>query len=168
MRIWHAIVASAAIGFVSNTAASAACESFSANIPIDGRHFEYSDVNKDGKVDPGDKIVGRDTLHDKDGKEIGRLFAVVSVEVDEAGEVTKFTDTQIYALPGGGIFAFGEIDRGRIDVKDFASESFSDNNMKPATLQVIGGTGGYAKASGTVVMSFTDGVGDIAVTVTCE
>jgi len=169
MKIWHAIVAAAALGFVSNGVALAACESFIANIPIDARHFEYADINGDGKVDPGDMMVGRDTLYDKDGKEIGRLFATVVInEIDDTGRATKFADTQIYSLPGGGFFAFAEVDRGRVDVRELTSESFKDNNLKPTTLRIIGGTGAYAGADGTAVMSFVDGVGTIEANVSCK
>ena len=169
MKTWHFIVAVATLGFAPNGAALAACEPFTANIPTDGRHFEYSDVNGDGQVDPGDMVVGRDTLYDKDGGKIGRLFATVVINaVDDSGGATKFADTQIYALPDGGFFAFAEIDRGRIDVHEIASESFKDNNLKPTTLQIIGGTGGYAKADGTVVMSFTDGVGKLEINLSCK
>lgn len=122
MKSFYVIVAAAALGLISNGVALAACESFDANIPIDGRHFEYSDINGNGKVDPGDMIVGRDMLYDKDGKEIGRLFATVAIdEIDDSGGATKFADTQIYALPNGGFFAFAEIDRGRIDVRELSA-----------------------------------------------
>ena len=108
-------------------------------------------------------------LFDNDGKEIGRLFATVTInQVDDSGGATKFSDAQVYALPNGGIFTFGEIDRGRVEVHEFSSESFKDNNLKPTTLPIIGGTGDYAKASGTIVMSFKDGVGKVDVNVSCK
>ena len=120
MKAWHITVAAAVMGSVSSGAALAACDSFSGNIPIDARHFEYGDINGDGKVDTGDMVVGRDMLFDNDGKEIGRLFATVTInQVDDSGGATKFCDAQVYALPNGGIFTFGEIDRGRVEVHEF-------------------------------------------------
>lgn len=86
-------------------------------------------------------------------------------EIDDTGGATKFADTQIYVLPEGGFFAFTEVDRGRIDVREIASESFKNNDMNPTTFQILGGTGSYAGANGTAVMSFADGVGTFEINV---
>jgi hypothetical protein len=168
MKVCQSIIIAATLGFVSNCVALAACESFSANVPIDARHFDFADINKDGQIDAGDKLVGRDGLYDKDGNEFGRLFVVITIhEADENGIATKRTDTQVYALEGGGIFAFGEHD-SRLDVAAHAAGKFEEQTRAKTSMQIIGGTGGYTGASGEVEYTFTDGVGEFDVNVSCK
>jgi hypothetical protein len=168
MKTWRFVVAATIFGLVANGAALA-CEEFSANVPIEARQFEYRDISGNGRIDPGDKLVGRDGLYDKDSKEIGRLFVVSTIEeVDDNGIISKWADTQVYALPDGGIFAFDHVSGQKVNVRKHASGSFKENNTTPTTLRIIGGTGGYAGAGGTVVFSFTDGVGEFAVNVSCQ
>ena len=138
-----------------------------ANVPIDARHFEYTDTNKNGQVDAGDMVVGRDGLYHKDGNEFGRLFAAVTIyETDGNGIATKWADTQVYALDGGGIFAFGA-HNANFDVGKLAAAKFKGENVKASRL-IIGGSGSYAGASGQIEYTFTDGNGTFDVNVTCR
>lgn len=74
MKTWKIVAAATTAGLLPTGTVWAACEPFTATVPLDARHFELSDADGDGQVSPGDKLVGRDTLYDANGKEIGRLL----------------------------------------------------------------------------------------------
>ena len=86
MKAWHTIVCSGSVAVVVNSAALAACEPFVAYLPVEGRQFEYKDINNDGEISAGDKLIGRDTIFDGDGNEIGRVFLLIDLHsVDGEG-----------------------------------------------------------------------------------
>jgi len=150
----------------SNGAAVAACEAFSVNVPPDRRQLEYVDIDMDGKISPGDKQVGVNPLYDEDDNEFGRLFFVTKfLEVDDAGGVTKMGDNHIYALPEGGIFAYGEIGGGHIFIAK--PETLRQQDFE-ASVKIIGGTGSYTGAEGTVDFAIIDGNASFDVKVRCK
>lgn len=75
------------------------------------------------------------------------------------------TDNHIYSLPDGGIFAFGEVGGGQPLVGKPATPKQQDFS---ASVKIIGGTGSYAKASGTVDYAIIDGDATFDVNVSCE
>ena len=97
------------------------------------------------------------------------------LDVADGTIATKAAVEHIYALTGGAIFAFRSIDGLTVDVQKIASNQiFNGSNMNEtmnsfkATMPVIGGTGSYAGAGGTVAFSFTDGVGKFEAKVSCK
>jgi hypothetical protein len=176
MKTRQIALATIIFGLLSSCSALAACEPFSAITPIDARYFAYSDVDGDGRVSPGDKLIGRDTLFDAEGNETGRLFVVMTLrDVADGTIATKAAVDHIYALTGGAIFAFRTLHGLTVNVQKIASnEIFDGSNMNETmntfrtTMPVIGGTGSYAGAGGTVAFSFTDGVGKFEANVSCE
>jgi len=166
IKAMNLMVAAATIEFASNGAALAACEAFSVDVPAERRQVEYVDMDMNGKISPGDKQVGVDLLYGKDGREFGRLFFVSTfLDVDANGGVEKMTDNHIYSLPDGGIFAYGEIGGGHPMVGKPATPKAQDFK---ASVKIIGGTGGYTGALGTVDYAIIGGNATFDVNVRCE
>jgi hypothetical protein len=168
MKAWHTVVCAGSMVVMVNSAVLAACEPFVAYLPVEGRQFEYKDINNDGKISAGDKLIGRDTIFDGDGNEIGRVFLLVDLHrVDSEGIATKWTDNQIFVFKNGGLFGFKEFDGPKLDVRELTPDRLKKQNLK-ATTQIIGGTGDYAGASGTLDFTIREGSATNHFNVTCN
>jgi len=168
MTAWQTIVWAGAFAVVPGGAALAACEPFVAYLPDEGRQFEYKDINGDGKVSAGDKLIGRDTIFDGNGNQIGRVVLVIDLDkVDSEGVATKWADNQIFVFEGGALFGFKEFDGPKMDIRELTPEALKKQNLK-ATTAMIGGTGEYAGASGTLEFTIKDGSATNHFNISCK
>ena len=155
-----------AFGFVTVDAGLAECEPMTVYGPADSRHVEFHDHDASGGASPGDKRFGRRVLRDNDGNEIGAKLHIVEIrETNAEGAATKGTTHFVFMLPQGEIFSVMEVERTRTDVTDTSQPSL------PADLRrvtnIMGGTGIYAGASGTVEYVYEDGDGIYEVKADC-
>ena len=168
MKAWYTIVGAGALVVVLDGAALAACEPFDAYLPVEGRQFEFTDINKDGKISAGDKMIGRDTIFDGNGNKIGRVFLVIDLlEVDSEGIATKWDDNQIFVFERGGLFGFKAFDGPTMNVRELTPATLKNQNLK-ATSSIIGGTGEYAGATGTLDFTIKDGNASNHFNISCK
>jgi len=135
-----------------------ACGAFKVYGDIETRAFiDLGDVG----ATPGDQRVGRYTLFDDDGNDMGAMnFSSIVMSPEEGAEDPVMT-TLHYAFANGAIVAIGVI----------ALPSPADTGTGPdhdLQYAVTGGTGDFAHASGTLTTrTIEDGRRQMSFDVTC-
>lgn len=133
----------------TTTGAWAACEPFVVTSPVSGREAGVADGGEPGPG-PGDRPFGRRGLVDANGNAIGTLnwnSHVLAVNGD--GVPTEVEVTQLWDFDDGAIFVHGmSVYQSRL--KDFEDAPAFDSSDPEITWTILGGTGAYAGASGTI------------------
>jgi hypothetical protein len=125
-----------------------ACKPFTAFSPADSREVYFTDVDGDGQVSVGDKRVGRRGLKDTTGNNIGDRYWIITVDkVDRPGTAVRRHQETVNIFEDGIIFASYDIGAPNkaTDVTDRISLPQGGNAMT-----IVGGTGAYAGARGTI------------------
>ena len=168
MKKMRSIAFCAVLGAIAFGDGASACEPFGVSAPVEGREFRYVDMNKNQVVDAGDKRIGRDTLYDDTGNQIGRVFGVETFfAVDGQGVVTNWKVDQVYAFTDGAIFAFGQFDTPH-NVLANSLAALKQSKPHSQKAQIIGGTGAYTGADGAVDFAFVEGNGSFKFDVDCD
>jgi hypothetical protein len=112
------------------------CQPFDAHSSGEFRERHSQDLDGDGALSKGDKRIGHRVLQDAQGNKIGdRYYATTTLVVDANDkEIDRVTET-VNVFGEGAIFATKQ----RVSGKDLPSN-------------IIGGTGIYAGAQGTVTV----------------
>lgn len=164
-RGWAMIAGCAALGTVlSAGSAIAACESISVQSIPDTREAHFVDKDGSGNAGLGDMRNGVLLLQNADGKPIGAEYWLATVDgVDADGKPTSYNEVQVFVFEDGAVFTSNQH-------KPAASFDQTETTIVPtgAQRQVVGGTGAYGGARGTMETS-VDGLDfTFRIDVTCE
>lgn len=166
-RKWWQVVLVGSATLASASGSWAACEPFTAPSPWETREMNFGDMDGDGAVSVGDKRVGERALTDADGNEIGKRYWVATVE-----EVTADGKAQLMSVENTNVFDDGAIfaTYGHRDSEvQFDTAEETTLTRRSHTFAIVGGTGAYAGARGTV--EFTpddDGNNEYRFNLSCE
>ncbi|MEO1223001.1 MAG: hypothetical protein AAFX92_02150 [Pseudomonadota bacterium] len=123
-----------------------ACERLELLSTDDHREVHFVDFDGDGPS-IGDRRLGHRRLVDADGNvRADRMWTVTVHEVDDAGEPTMTASESVTAFPDGNVFS-------RIENRDPANvddHTTPHSSAQRPPQEIIGGTGAYAGATGTV------------------
>jgi hypothetical protein len=134
----------AAVGSACSTKAESATTSKNVSIVSqDGKAsvLEMVDLGKTG-FGPGDQLIEHAPVTDKSGIALGQSVTAVSIVAGKSMEEATGLVTCTIQLAGGDLLFVGAV-----EMKELA---------EGADLPVVGGTGDYAGASGTVKMQSPD------------
>jgi hypothetical protein len=167
---WTLAVALAAMPMLQGAGALAAgeraCEPFTAFSPAESREVYFTDVDRDGQVSVRDKRVGSRGLQDGKGNDIGKRYWIITVDkVGDQGEAVQRHQEAVNVFEGGVIFASYDIDASNrmTDVTDHISLPQGGNVMT-----IVGGTGAFAEARGTIVAKVDGDDISLSFDLTCE
>lgn len=139
-------VTSGALTSGSALAQGQACERLELLSTNADREVHFVDFDGDGPS-VGDRRIGHRHLVGQDGTVVAdRMWTVTVHEVDDAGEPTVTTSESVTAFPDGTVFSM--IDNR--DPTNVADETRRHSNAQRPPQAIIGGTGAYAGATGTV------------------
>jgi len=142
-----AIVAGcAALATLLSVASVAACGPITVQSIPDTREAHFVDKDGSGGASLGDMRSGVISLQDADGKPVGSEYWLATVDaVDAAGKPSSYDEVQVFVLADGALFTSS---------KNEPPASFEQPEstivMTGDRRQVVGGTGAYAGASGTM------------------
>ncbi|WP_421725193.1 hypothetical protein [Bauldia sp.] len=123
-----------------------ACDELTLVSMNDHREVHFVDFDNDGPS-IGDRRIGHRRLVDKDGNVIAdRVWTVTVQEVDDAGEPTVTASEAVTLFEDGNIFTRVD-NRDPVNVDDLTT--MHSNAQRPPQA-IIGGTGAYAGATGTL------------------
>ncbi|WP_421725997.1 hypothetical protein [Bauldia sp.] len=161
------MVAVGIVGLLLSTQMIAAsCEEITVFGPEGGRHVEFFDFDGSGGLSAGDKRIGRRVLEDSSGAAIGAKLHIAEVlETNDQGQAVKGFTHFFFVLPEGEIFSTMAVDQARADAAD-TSRPALDLDLRRIT-NIIGGTGIYEGATGTVEYVYDDGTGIYDVKARC-
>ena len=153
MKMFVALVACGAAMVVTSSAALADCAPFTAYSAGESRRSHFHDADNDGSLGVGDKRFGVHDVTDAGGNELGQRYAVLTVkEVDESGQASARSVDMIFALKDGAILTTAERDARHLPLSgtpDNTAVSIAPP-ASPRGYTVVGGTGAYAGATGTL------------------
>ena len=139
-------VTSGALTARSALAQGQACERLELLSTNEDREVHFVDFDGDGPS-IGDRRIGHRRLVDQDGTVVAdRMWTVTVHEVNDAGEPTVTVSESVTAFPDGAVFSM-------IDNRDPANvddPTTRHSNAQRPPQEIIGGTGAYAGATGTV------------------
>ena len=142
------------------------CEAFTAFSPTDGREVYFTDVDLDGAVSVGDKRVGQRKLLDSAGAEIGKRYWTIAFrEIGDKGEAVSRDEETVNVFDSGVIFTTYHIDKPNA-MSDYTADVSIPQGSNVMT--IVGGTGAFARASGTLVAEVAGNEIHIAFNVTCK
>lgn len=142
---------------VADAAGKKACTSFSVSGDDRGRSIEFVDTGAEG-VSVGDRRIGRRTLFDADGNEVGfQMWSITVVDVSEGKPVAYISD-QHDLFTDGSLLMHGSGANSRVD----DTQRVGGTDETAIETAIVGGTGVYAGARGTSTRS----VGNDGATVT--
>lgn len=125
-------------------AAPETCADFTLTRNNDSRTVKFVDHGPEG-VSVGDQRIGYLRLQDETGKDVGELRWIATVvEVDEKTGETKTSSMNFITLPGGVIHSV------RPAESTLAAASSETERNTTGDHIVIGGSGIFAKASGSM------------------
>lgn len=154
-RYLLAAATTVALSFASSPSAYASCSSLVAFSPLEKRQASYLAASPDGPG-AGDKMIGQRALEsEEDGSSLGTIFWTVDVlDVNDSGLSTDKTLSLVAALNDGAIFAFVE---SAVPVDSAVHPSTTVTHPSGGSIiEVIGGTGAYADARGTLTIKNRD------------
>jgi len=123
-----------------------ACSPITLMSPDEHREVHFVDFDGDG-VSVGDRRIGHRRLFDEDGSFVAdRMWTVTVHEVSDAGEPTMTVSETVTSFEDGIIFATID-NREPVDVHD---SSRIHSNAQQGLQTIVGGTGAYAGAGGTI------------------
>lgn len=134
--------------------------------PADSREVYFTDVDRDGRVSVGDKRVGRRGLKDATGNNIGDRYWIITVDrIDRPGTAVQRHQEIVNVFEDGVIFASYDIGAPNktTDVTDRVSLPQGDNVMT-----IVGGTGAYAGARGTIAAKVDGNNISLSFDLTCK
>lgn len=121
------------------------CEAFTITTPAEGRIVSYHEVGQDGPG-PGDVRPGVRSLVDADGSAIGQLRwyeTLIGPEGDPAAGSVSVVRYYLM-LPDGTLLA------EHLNLADKARSDLARPPIEAGELIILGGTGAYAGARGTM------------------
>lgn len=153
-RFLSAIATAVAASAAMPSSALAECAPFVAHSPFDQREIHYVDQGEKGPS-VGDKTVGRRGLVDADGKPLaGNHWITHMLEVDDDGVAVRVYQNSVAVFEDGVIFSAGETSyRNPVSALKEKNSYGVDTTV---TREIIGGTGAYAGATGTVTVATGD------------
>lgn len=123
-----------------------ACDHLKLLSTNDDREVHFVDFDGDGPS-VGDRRIGHRRLVGQDGTVVAnRMWTVTVLEVNGAGEPTVTTSESVTAFPDGNVFSMTD----NRDPTNVADETTRHSNAQRPPQSIIGGTGAYAGATGTV------------------
>lgn len=141
-----AITLAIALTAGSALAQGQACERLELLSTDDDREVHFVDFDGDGPS-IGDRRIGHRRLVDQDGTVVAdRMWTVTVHDVNDAGEPTVTTSESVTAFPDGAVFSMID-NRDPTNVDDPTTRH---SNAQRPPREIIGGTGAYAGATGTV------------------
>ncbi|MEX3008659.1 hypothetical protein [Hoeflea sp. TYP-13] len=142
------------------------CESFSVTGPFSTAITEFADIDANGKASTGDKQLGQIRLHnDKDDQMGERSWVMTVLDLADDGSLKSAFTESISSFYDGAIYTVTK-------VRDMPANSFEDGQLaiewSEYTSPIIGGTGAYAGARGTVTAVLGDGKIDYSFDLECD
>jgi hypothetical protein len=159
MRRNSLIVALMALGMTLPAAAArAGCQSFTALVTGEDSGQVFADLDKSGMPNPNDKRFAAGSLANADGDPIGKQCVVANMREgeEEEGKVEAIVIDHVFALDDGVIFAAGtQLPPPGVALHDTSKLAFNSGDVVERS--ILGGTGAYAGATGTLTMTRTEG-----------
>lgn len=142
------------------------CESFFVFGPFSTATTEFADLDSNSNASTGDKQLGQIHLHNDIGDQMGeRSWVVTVLDLNDDGSLESAFAESISSFYDGAIYTVTKI-------RDMPANSFEDGQLvvewSELTSPIIGGTGAYAGASGTVTAALGEDGIDYRFELSCE
>jgi hypothetical protein len=126
--------------------ADAACGPLTVTSVSGTREVHFRDQDGSGGITPGDTRTGEMALVNADGSTAGKIHWLATVQATDAdGKPTAYDEVQVFTFDDGAVFTVN---------RHAPAASFEETTTTivptGATRRIVGGTGAYAEASGTM------------------
>jgi len=147
-------IAGAALMLIATLShADAACGPLTMTSVPGTREVHFRDQDDSGGITPGDTRTGEMALVNADGSTAGKIHWLATVQATDAdGKPTAYDEVQVFTFDDGAVFTVNQH-------APAASFEETTTTIVPtgAKRRIVGGTGAYAKARGTMDIT-VDGV----------
>lgn len=157
LRVFPATMFAIAAMTVLSGNGYAACGTVHLSGTASSHEARFNDADGNGEISVGDSLIGQRTLYDVAGAATAELYFVGTVEAVDRQAGTALRSTKyVYSFRDGTVFGSQVFD---LPVSDFRNPPGRALTSHANSVNIIGGTGAYADASGKVDFQLSDSGG---------